>query len=178
MPFVYSVQQKKCYNARMTSRSLRSAVLLTSLLLLDGLAFSQQKILDANVVQKLATQYPGEQILKWCDGSFLGKPNDKAVALHNAAQKRYRIVWVAKGTVQELQAIPAFGEPSQFELQCLDPGKAGKIKRTLGLSETIHDFLRLPTGKGALCYFVEQTETKCWSVDRKGLLIDAGGWQT
>jgi penicillin-binding protein-related factor A (putative recombinase) len=89
------------------------------------------------------------------------------------------VVWVRQsGSIQELQTMPAFGAASKFELKCLDPQQAEHLKQTLQRSEAIRDFLHVPARQGALCYFFDQTETRCWSVDKNHAFIDAGGWQT
>ena len=157
----------------------RISFLGATLLLLTTAAAPADKALDTKVQLALAKKYPGERVAASCEGGFLGKPRDAAVALHSPTQKHFRVLWIAKdGAVQELQLIPAFGAASDLDLQCLDRGQAKQLKETLQRSEAIHDFLHVPAGRGALCYFIEQTQTKCWSVDADGRFIDAGGWQT
>ena len=162
----------------MTSYRLAALVAISSLLLTLS-ADPAEKTLDNKVRHAIAMRYPGEQIVASCGGAFLGKPHDAAIALHHPTQKQFRVVWVgADGTVRELQSMAAFGKESEFELQCLNAPQAEKLKQTLRQSEAVRDFLRLLAGKGMLCYFVEQTQTQCWSITSKGNWIDAGGWQT
>ena len=157
----------------------RSAALTAGLLLLPGTAAPDDKTLDPKVRQALADKYPGEPAVGWCGGNFLGRLRGTAVTLHDPVRKTFRVLWMENsGRIQELQTLPAFGPPSELELRCLEAKQARQLKQTLRHSEAIHDFLRVPAGKGALCYFVEPTQTKCWSMDSKGKLADAGGWQT
>jgi len=155
------------------------SILAIALLRLTSAAAPADRTLEPRIQQALAKKYPGEQVAAWCGGSFLDRPHDAAVILHSPARKHFRVLWIAKqGAVQELQTLPAFGDASELELKCLDRKEAKQLKETLEHSEAIHDFLHVPAGNGALCYFVEATQTKCWSTDRSGRLADAGGWQT
>lgn len=133
----------------------------------------------AGVRTLLAAKYPAETIVTWCGGGFLGDRSGGVAALYNSEKRSYRVVWLTHGSsVRELQTVPAFEAGVQFELQCLDAKAARERKQTLEHSEAIRDFLHLPAGHGALCYFVSETETKCWSTDKKGNLLAIGGWQT
>lgn len=80
--------------------------------------------------------------------------------------------------IQELDVVKKFNE-EKFELQCMDAKEASALKKSLSNSEGIHDFMKLPIDSGALCYFIDETTTKCWSQDVKTKsLVNIGGWQT
>lgn len=135
--------------------------------------------LDSRIQQALAKKYPGEQVAASCGGSFLDRPHHAAVVLHRPSTKHFRVLWAAPdGRVQELQSIAEFGAVSELELKCLDRKQAQQLKETLQHSEAIRDFLHVPAGRGALCYFVEPTQAACWTTDASGRLITAGGWET
>jgi len=158
---------------------LPAALVAASLLLLTSAAAPADKALATRVQQALKKKYPGQQIAEWCGGSFLGRPQDAAVALHDPAEKQFRVLWIDRdGKIRELQSLDAFGAPPELDLKCLDRKQAKQLKETLQHSEAVRDFLHVPPGKGALCYFIEPTQTRCWSVNDNGDLIDAGGWQT
>lgn len=136
--------------------------------------------LDPALQRKVISQYPGQRLVNSCDGAFLRRHGDAVVALYDAANKRVTVAWVTRrGEMQKLDSVPAPGESKDFELKCMNPKQVRELKETLRSSETIEDFLRIPASAGAVCYFTDQTTTKCWSLDAKsGKLEEAGGWQT
>lgn len=130
--------------------------------------------------QKLAGKYPGQRLLNSCDGAFLGRRGDAVVALYDAAEKRVTVAWAPRqGEIQQLDSLAEQGEAKDFELQCHSAKQVDELRQTLRSSETIENFLKVPAGAGAVCYFTDQTTAKCWALDAKsGKLIEAGGWQT
>lgn len=133
---------------------------------------------DAKLRDAIAARYPDTTIVASCGGSTLGRPGGVA-ALRDYKQNAYRVVWAGKsGGLRELDSIPVPNIVGNFELQCLSPHEAKERKRALRESEGVRDYLKAPAGKGAFCYFIDATETRCWSFDHMGNVIDAGGWQT
>ncbi len=114
-----------------------------------------------------------------CSAKFAGLPNDTIVVNFDKATSHYKVLWVnAKKESKTLDTVKKTDD-SKFEIQCLDAKGAEEIKKNVSNSEIIHDFLKIPKDKGALCYFVDDTMTKCWSYDEKTkTFINAGGWQT
>lgn len=167
---------ERCYNAAMTRLARRFKTFLSLSALLPLIASAQglaDKVKDA-----LAAKYPGEQIVASCSTAILGNTRDVFAALYGAHDKRIRVISVMQnGGTREIDVVPAT-RGSSFELQCLNAKEAKQRKKVLGESETIRDFLRVPAGRGAVCYFTSDTETKCWSKDKSGKLIEVGGWQT
>lgn len=134
--------------------------------------------LSAKAKDMLTAKYPGEQIVASCSAANLGKAANSFAALYSSADKRIRVTALDQnGGIRDVDTVPAV-DGSSFELQCLSAREAKERKRTLRESEAIRDFLRVPGGRGAVCYFTTDTETKCWSTNKDGKLIDAGGWQT
>ncbi len=141
------------------------------------LATSAQTLSEASR-SRLSTKFPGETIVASCSAMAIGRTLDSFAAVYSSSEEKVRVVAVAKnGDVRDLDVVPAFRGTS-FELQCLNAREAKERKKVLGESEAIRDFLKVPAGRGAVCYFTSETETKCWSTDKDGKLIDAGGWQT
>lgn len=114
-----------------------------------------------------------------CSAKFAGLPNDSINVTFDKASSNFKVLWVnAKKETKELGTVKKFND-EKFEIQCMDAKAAAEIKKGLSDSEGIHDFLKVPQNKGALCYFVDETMTKCWSFDeKKKVFVDAGGWQT
>lgn len=141
------------------------------------MAAQADKGADGNLRGAITKKYPAARIVAWCGGRSLALPGEAVAALRDGA--RYRVVWAGKkGALRELESLPASQIAGEFELQCLSPREAKERKQVLRESETIRDAFRVPAGKGAFCYFINETETRCWSFDRKGNPVDAGGWQT
>lgn len=157
----------------------RAACLAIALIMNPGFATATDAPKSA-VKKALAKKYPREAIVNWCDGNFLGKPGDIVAVLSDESRKQFRVVWVTTHkNIQELQSVSRFSPDASFELKCLDATKAKELQNTLRTSESIVDFLKIPEGAGALCYFTDYTTAQCWSADKKSdTLIDAGGWQT
>jgi hypothetical protein len=114
-----------------------------------------------------------------CSGKFAGLPNDAITVTLDTKTSIYKVEWVkANKETKELGTVKKFNE-LKFDLQCLDPKNADEIRKNVMEAEGIHGFLKIPKGKGALCYFVDETMTKCWSYYQKTkTFVDAGGWQT
>ena len=160
------------------NRSLRRSVSLSLSLMLLSTASAVAQGVSPKTKAALSAKYPGEEAVASCSAGAVGNRLDGFAALYNSSDKQTRVVAIDKeGGVRELDVIPST-DGSSFELQCLNAKEAKERKKVLRESETIRDFLHVPTGRGAVCYFTSDTETKCWSTDKDGKLIDVGGWQT
>lgn len=114
-----------------------------------------------------------------CPAKFANLPNDSINVVFDKAASMFTIQWVnAKKEVKELGKVKKFSD-EKFELQCMDAKEAEGRVKDLNEAEGIHSFIKIPKGKGGVCYFVDETMTKCWSYDEKTKsFVDAGGWQT
>ncbi len=154
------------------------APLLINVVFVSATTAQVNSKLDPAIKQRLEKSYPGQAVVNSCDGNFLGKHGSAVVALRDSARKNFNVVWVmAAGGIQTL--TPAEDDGSSFEFQCMDKKQVNEIRKALRSSEAIQDFLKVPAGSGAVCYFLDNTTTSCWSPDPKSdRLKQSGGWQT
>ncbi len=142
---------------------------------------AQDKPAPSRVIQqKLTHKYPGQKIVNWCSGKFVGRDADAVAVLHNQAKKQFLVVWVMSNAgIQELDSVAQDESDPGFELQCLDAKEAKERQADFQTLEAIEGSLEAPEGLGAVCYFTDSTSAKCWSLDRaSGRLVEVGGWQT
>lgn len=112
-----------------------------------------------------------------CAGDFMGLKGESVNVTTD--KKVFRVTWInVKGEKRELDSIKKFND-EQFELQCMNAKDALAHEKSINESEGIHGFLRNPLKSGLLCYFIDETQAKCWAYDKtKKALVEAGGWST
>ncbi len=139
---------------------------------------SDQPIVSRKIEQTLTSKYPSHKLVNACSGKFVGRANDAVAVLHNQAKKEFLVVWVtSQGAVQVLDSVTQT-EP-EFEIECMDAKEAKEREYDVHHTETIEGSLRVPKGLGAVCYFIDETTAKCWTLDHaSGRLMEIGGWQT
>jgi hypothetical protein len=114
-----------------------------------------------------------------CPGTILELKNESAQVTYDKAASTFSVKWVnAKKKTAVLDTVKKFND-EPFELQCMTGKEVLDTKKSLADSEGIHDFLKVPKGQGAFCYFTDETTTTCWTYDKKKkAFVNAGGWQT
>lgn len=141
------------------------------------MSFSQAEPDLTTTIQK---KYPNHKVVAQCPGAFMNRKDDMAVAISAKKTDKVQVLWISQGgKIQELDSVPSAGDGNKFELDCMSSAKASSFRKSAESSEGIHSFLKFPKGNGLLCYFTGDTDAKCWTFDKaKGVLVDAGGWQT
>lgn len=167
----------------MTHKSLVFAfgiALLIPVVSVSGAFGGDRPSINPEVQQTLAKNYPNHKMVHWCSGKFAGKSADAIVVLHNLAKKEFLVVWVmSQGGIQELDTVAPTATNTDVDLDCMNAKDAKELQDTLDTSEAITSSVKVPKGSGAVCYFVDENVSTCWSLDRaSGRLVRIGGWET
>ncbi len=115
-----------------------------------------------------------------CDGSYLDNKNYKFVVHFNKKKNFYEVFWTDKiNKTMTLVDSVAKTNISKIELNCFNAKQAQEHKQALQNSEIIHNFLNFKKGQGLICYFIDDTTSRCWTAKKNSkVLLSAGGWQT
>src|SRR5262245_38100009 len=158
----------------------KALVFAIVVLLISGAYGGEQPPLSPGIQQQLTAKYPNQKLVNWCSGKFVGKDTNAIAVLRDESKKQFLVLWVMPpGGIQELASVAQFDTSNEFDMQCLNAKEAKEVEYTSQHSETIHSDMKVLKGLGAVCYFIDNTTSDCWSLHRSsGKLVKIGGWLT